>query len=85
MPATRKVPFALRLKLEIPSRITSTPLREGKSKTTVGLAQARGAELRVGQPSQGPIYIFIIKLEREAAGGGYSQVQVIPMEVFITS
>ena len=65
--------------------ITPTPLGEGKSTTTVGLAQALGShfpELEnkvvacVRQPSQGPTF----GIKGGAAGGGYSQ--VIPMEEF---
>ncbi len=43
-------------------RITPTPLGEGKSTTTVGLAQAIGAHLKknvfacLRQPSQGPTF-----------------------------
>ena len=43
-------------------RITPTPLGEGKSTTTIGLAQALGAHLGrpafacVRQPSQGPTF-----------------------------
>jgi methylenetetrahydrofolate dehydrogenase (NADP+)/methenyltetrahydrofolate cyclohydrolase/formyltetrahydrofolate synthetase len=61
-------------------RITPTPLGEGKSTTTVGLAQAIGAHLGrpsfacVRQPSQGPTF----GIKGGAAGGGYSQ--VIPMD-----
>ena len=53
---------------------------EGKSTTTIGLAQALGAELGrpafacVRQPSQGPTF----GIKGGAAGGGYSQ--VIPMD-----
>ena len=60
--------------------ITPTPLGEGKSTTTIGLAQALGGHLRrpafacVRQPSQGPPF----GIKGGAAGGGYSQ--VIPME-----
>jgi methylenetetrahydrofolate dehydrogenase (NADP+)/methenyltetrahydrofolate cyclohydrolase/formyltetrahydrofolate synthetase len=63
-------------------RITPTPLGEGKSTTTVGLAQALGAHLgkiafaTVRQPSQGPTF----GIKGGAAGGGYSQ--VIPMDEF---
>ena len=62
--------------------ITPTPLGEGKTTTTVGLAQALGAHLGVQavacirQPSQGPTF----GIKGGAAGGGYSQ--VIPMEDF---
>lgn len=44
------------------SRITPTPLGEGKSTTTIGLCQALGAHLKknvfacVRQPSQGPTF-----------------------------
>ena len=62
--------------------ITPTPLGEGKSTTTVGLAQSLGAHLGkkcfacLRQPSQGPTF----GIKGGAAGGGYSQ--VIPMEEF---
>ena len=62
--------------------ITPTPLGEGKSTTTVGLAQAIGAVLNktcfanVRQPSMGPTF----GVKGGAAGGGYSQ--VIPMDEF---
>ena len=62
--------------------ITPTPLGEGKSTTTVGLAQALGAHLArptfacVRQPSMGPTF----GIKGGAAGGGYSQ--VIPMDEF---
>ncbi|XP_078482334.1 C-1-tetrahydrofolate synthase, cytoplasmic-like [Ciona intestinalis] len=62
--------------------ITPTPLGEGKSTTTIGLAQALGSQLNknifacVRQPSQGPTF----GIKGGAAGGGYSQ--VIPMDEF---
>ncbi|KAG5221284.1 tetrahydrofolate synthase [Salix suchowensis] len=52
--------------------ITPTPLGEGKSTTTIGLAQALGAEL-------GPTF----GIKGGAAGGGYSQ--VIPMDEVIAT
>ncbi|KAF7789511.1 hypothetical protein EIP86_000457 [Pleurotus ostreatoroseus] len=64
------------------SGITPTPLGEGKSTTTIGLAQALGAHMGrltfacVRQPSQGPTF----GIKGGAAGGGYSQ--VIPMDEF---
>ncbi|QIX01309.1 hypothetical protein AMS68_006826 [Peltaster fructicola] len=62
--------------------ITPTPLGEGKSTTTIGLAQALSGQLgrvsfaNVRQPSQGPTF----GIKGGAAGGGYSQ--VIPMDEF---
>lgn len=62
--------------------ITPTPLGEGKSTTTIGLAQALAGHLgkvafaNVRQPSQGPTF----GIKGGAAGGGYSQ--VIPMDEF---
>eukprot|EP00759_Apiculatamorpha_spiralis_P050548 PhF_6_TR4818/c0_g1_i1/m.6668 len=62
--------------------INPTPLGEGKSTTTIGLAQCLGAYLDkkclacVRQPSQGPTF----GVKGGAAGGGYSQ--VIPMDDF---
>lgn len=64
------------------SAITPTPLGEGKTTTTIGLAQALGAHLGlhsfacIRQPSQGPTF----GIKGGAAGGGYSQ--VVPMEEF---
>lgn len=62
--------------------ITPTPLGEGKSTTTIGLAQSlcawqkRNTFACLRQPSQGPTF----GIKGGAAGGGYSQ--VIPMEDF---
>jgi len=61
--------------------ITPTPLGEGKTTTSVGLAQAMGVLGRnvflcIRQPSMGPTF----GIKGGAAGGGYSQ--VIPMEEF---
>lgn len=62
--------------------ITPTPLGEGKSTCTIGLAQALATTKGVNtmaclrQPSQGPTF----GIKGGAAGGGYSQ--VIPMEDF---
>ncbi|MEX1247719.1 MAG: formate--tetrahydrofolate ligase [Anaerolineales bacterium] len=62
--------------------ITPTPLGEGKTTTTIGLAQALGSQLGfhsfacIRQPSQGPTF----GIKGGAAGGGYSQ--VVPMEEF---
>ena len=60
--------------------INPTPLGEGKSTTTIGLAQALGNRLgrkcvaAIRQPSQGPTF----GVKGGAAGGGYSQ--VLPMD-----
>ena len=59
--------------------ITPTPLGEGKTTTSIGLAQGFGhigkrATLALRQPSMGPTF----GIKGGAAGGGYSQ--VIPME-----
>uniref|UniRef100_A0A1B6ED89 C-1-tetrahydrofolate synthase, cytoplasmic n=2 Tax=Clastoptera arizonana TaxID=38151 RepID=A0A1B6ED89_9HEMI len=62
--------------------ITPTPLGEGKSTTTIGLAQALHSRKQknsfacLRQPSMGPTF----GIKGGAAGGGYSQ--VIPMEEF---
>eukprot|EP00547_Thalassionema_nitzschioides_P000505 CAMPEP_0194207234 /NCGR_PEP_ID=MMETSP0156-20130528/6033_1 /TAXON_ID=33649 /ORGANISM="Thalassionema nitzschioides, Strain L26-B" /LENGTH=659 /DNA_ID=CAMNT_0038933947 /DNA_START=44 /DNA_END=2023 /DNA_ORIENTATION=+ len=62
--------------------INPTPLGEGKSTTTIGLAQALGAICGqptvacIRQPSQGPTF----GIKGGAAGGGYAQ--VVPMEEF---
>lgn len=67
-------------KYVVVTAITPTPLGEGKTTTSVGLAQAmkhigqRGL-LALRQPSMGPTF----GIKGGAAGGGYSQ--VVPMEI----
>lgn len=61
--------------------ITPTPLGEGKTVSTIGLAQAlckigKNAFVCIRQPSLGPVF----GIKGGAAGGGYSQ--VVPMEDF---
>jgi formate--tetrahydrofolate ligase len=68
-------------KYVVVTAITPTPLGEGKSTTTVGLAQGlnrigRKASVNIRQPSLGPVF----GIKGGAAGGGFSQ--VIPMEDF---
>ena len=68
-------------KYVVVTAITPTPLGEGKTTTTVGLAQGlnrigRRAAVAIRQPSLGPVF----GIKGGAAGGGYSQ--VIPMEDF---
>ncbi|HCG8039402.1 TPA: formate--tetrahydrofolate ligase [Vibrio parahaemolyticus] len=66
-------------KLVLVTAITPTPLGEGKTVTTIGLAQGL-AKLKqsvmacIRQPSMGPVF----GIKGGAAGGGYSQ--VAPME-----
>ncbi|NUO35962.1 MAG: formate--tetrahydrofolate ligase [Dermatophilaceae bacterium] len=68
-----------RARYVVVTAITPTPLGEGKTTTSVGLAQAltsRGSRAVVclRQPSMGPTF----GIKGGAAGGGYSQ--VVPME-----
>jgi formate--tetrahydrofolate ligase len=68
-------------KYVVVTAITPTPLGEGKSTTTIGLAQGLNrighrASVNIRQPSLGPVF----GIKGGAAGGGYSQ--VIPMEDF---
>jgi formate--tetrahydrofolate ligase len=61
--------------------ITPTPLGEGKTTTTIGLAMALNrvgcrAAAAIRQPSLGPVF----GIKGGAAGGGYAQ--VVPMEDF---
>lgn len=79
MAALEAVSLRPRGKYVVVTAITPTPLGEGKTTTSVGLAQAmkhigqRGL-LALRQPSMGPTF----GIKGGAAGGGYSQ--VIPME-----
>jgi len=66
-------------KLVLVTAITPTPLGEGKTVTTIGLAQGlakleRSVFACIRQPSMGPVF----GVKGGAAGGGYSQ--VAPME-----
>ncbi|MEA2622867.1 MAG: formate--tetrahydrofolate ligase [Chloroflexota bacterium] len=86
-------PYKAKIRLEILDRladapegreivvtaITPTPLGEGKTTTTIGLAQALNrigvrAAATIRQPSLGPVF----GVKGGGAGGGYSQ--VLPME-----
>jgi formate--tetrahydrofolate ligase len=89
-PAKAKVTLAAieRVEQERPSgkyvvvtAISPTPMGEGKTTTTIGLAQGLNrighrAAVTIRQPSLGPVF----GIKGGAAGGGYSQ--VIPMEDF---
>lgn len=66
-------------KYVVVTAVTPTPLGEGKTTTSVGLAQGlahigKTAMLALRQPSMGPTF----GIKGGAAGGGYSQ--VVPME-----
>jgi formate--tetrahydrofolate ligase len=68
-----------RAKLVLVTAITPTPAGEGKTTTSIGLAQAlnvigKKATVVLREPSLGPVF----GIKGGAAGGGYSQ--VIPME-----
>ena len=68
-------------KYVVVTAITPTPLGEGKTTTTIGLAQGlnrigKKAAVTIRQPSLGPVF----GIKGGAAGGGKSQ--VIPMEDF---
>jgi formate--tetrahydrofolate ligase len=68
-------------KYVVVTAMTPTPLGEGKTTTTIGLAQGlrrigRRAAVAIRQPSLGPVF----GIKGGAAGGGHSQ--VIPMEDF---
>jgi len=74
-------PQAKRAKYIDVTAITPTPLGEGKTTTTVGLAQGLGfigkkAIANIRQPSMGPTF----GIKGGAAGGGYSQ--IVPMADF---
>ncbi len=67
-------------KYVVVTAITPTPLGEGKTTTSVGLAQGLAklghiAMLTLRQPSMGPTF----GVKGGAAGGGYSQ--IVPMEI----
>lgn len=71
---------ARKAKYVVVTAVTPTPLGEGKTTTSVGLAQAFGrlgvkGLLALRQPSMGPTF----GIKGGAAGGGYSQ--VVPMEL----
>ena len=71
---------APRAKYVVVTAITPTPLGEGKTTTSVGLAQAmarigKKGLLALRQPSMGPTF----GIKGGAAGGGHSQ--VVPMEL----
>ena len=68
-----------RAKLILVTAITPTPAGEGKTTTSIGLAQGlnqmgKKATVVLREPSLGPVF----GIKGGAAGGGYSQ--VIPME-----
>lgn len=70
---------ASKAKLILVTAITPTPAGEGKTTTSIGLAQAmnllgKRATVVLREPSLGPVF----GIKGGAAGGGYSQ--VIPME-----
>ena len=77
----RREKSGARGKYVVVTAISPTPLGEGKTTTTVGLAQGLNkighrAAVAIRQPSLGPVF----GIKGGAAGGGYSQ--VIPMEEF---
>ena len=66
-------------KLILVTAITPTPAGEGKTTTTIGLADAmnligKNTVVAIREPSLGPVF----GVKGGAAGGGYSQ--VVPME-----
>ncbi|HIU64181.1 MAG TPA: formate--tetrahydrofolate ligase [Candidatus Avacidaminococcus intestinavium] len=79
MPLLQRLENAPNGKLVLVTAITPTPAGEGKSTTTVGLAQGlakigKSAVVTLREPSLGPC----MGVKGGAAGGGYSQ--VVPME-----
>ena len=77
--ATSALRHRPRARYVVVSAITPTPLGEGKTTTSIGLAQGfhhigRSATVTIRQPSMGPT----LGIKGGAAGGGYSQ--VVPME-----
>ena len=72
-------PTAQRAKYVVVSAVTPTPLGEGKTTTSVGLADGLrhigvNAAVTLRQPSMGPTF----GIKGGAAGGGYSQ--IVPMD-----
>jgi formate--tetrahydrofolate ligase len=68
-----------RAKYVLVSAVTPTPLGEGKTATSIGLAQGfaqigKRATVAIRQPAMGPVF----GIKGGAAGGGWSQ--VVPME-----
>ncbi len=77
--ATEALSSRATAKYVVVTAVTPTPLGEGKTTTSVGLAQGLAAlghkpTLALRQPSMGPTF----GIKGGAAGGGYSQ--VVPME-----
>lgn len=75
----KRLPKSATSKLIAVTAITPTPLGEGKTVTTIGLAQGlkklgHSVMACIRQPSMGPVF----GIKGGAAGGGYSQ--VLPME-----
>ena len=78
-PACLNVPETRRAKLILVTAMTPTPAGEGKTTTTIGLADGlrrigKQATVALREPSLGPVF----GIKGGAAGGGYAQ--VVPME-----
>jgi formate--tetrahydrofolate ligase len=77
--AIKKLRDQPRAKYVLVSAITPTPLGEGKTATSIGLAQGfaqlgKRATVAIRQPAMGPVF----GIKGGAAGGGWAQ--VVPME-----